>query len=93
VVNRFWQCGQVLQQSQSVRQGVRCFLLRDDALARCVEVVSGCAVDDVADNAAIATVCANVSAVGEAWLAAFVAVLDVDSSEPLKLGTGSVGCT
>jgi hypothetical protein len=92
-VSRLLQCGQVLQQSQAVRQGVRCFLLRDDALARCVEFVLCCAVDDVADNAAIATVCANVRAVGEAGLAAFAAVLDFDRSEALKLGTGSVGCT
>ncbi len=30
VVSRFWQCGQVLQQVQAVRQGVRRFRLMDD---------------------------------------------------------------
>jgi hypothetical protein len=59
----------------------------------CVEFVLCCAVDDVADNAARATVCANVRAVGEAGLAVFSAVLDFDRSEALKFGTGAVGCT
>ena len=104
VVSRFWQCGQVLQQVQAVRQGVRRFRLMDDG-GEGVDVVaiwpvSGtwsvgyvlcCTVVDVADIAARATVCAKVMVIGDAGIASFAAVLDFDGSGSLHNGTGTAG--
>jgi hypothetical protein len=104
VVSRLWQCGQVLQQLQAVRQGVRRFRLMDDGCEGIdvvgIRPVSGiwsvgyvlcCMVVAVADNAARATVCANVMVVGDAGIASFAVVLELDESAELQTGIGTAG--
>ena len=90
-----------MQQVQAVRQGVRCFLLRDgsgegmdvDGIAVETETLSVKVVSvlAVAVVAARATACTNVVAVGDEGLGLFAAVLDLDGSAALETGTGSAG--
>jgi hypothetical protein len=106
VAKRLWQCAHVVQQAQALRQGLRCFLLRDDTgvefdvdgiacetATLSLQLLLFCTVVDVAVIAARATVCANVWAVpvGDETISSSAVVLAVDAFVDVRSMTYPAG--